>query len=319
MDKHELVKKLKELALETGQTPTRDEFCKHIKNGKNLVQDFGGMSALVQASGLAPIKKRKVTNAIFERTVESVLENSDKPMPIVITDGGDKVLVIGDCHFPWVKVECLQIIYAFAEIAQPDFIIQIGDLYDLYAHAKFPRSLNIYTPRDELALARSMASDMWAKLAKICPNAKRIQILGNHDVRPLKRVIEAVPAVEDDIFKSFCDWFSFDGVEFITDSRQEVWIGETCFIHGYRSKLGDQMAWQKSNVVTGHSHRGGVIYRNQWCHSSQRTKIIYELNAGYVGDPASRALGYRAQKIDDWTWGFGFIDAFGPRFIPIFI
>jgi hypothetical protein len=44
---------------------------------------------------------------------------------------------------------------------------------------------------------------------------------------------------------------------------------------------------------------------------------VYELNAGYLGDPHAKALSYTASKLIDWTHGFGFIDEFGPRFIQL--
>ena len=65
-----------------------------------------------------------------------------------------------------------------------------------------------------------------------------------------------------------------------------------------------------SNIVVGHSHIGGVTYRNIG------NKIVWELNSGYCGDPDSKALSYRLMKLTKWTHGFGFVDEFGPRFIP---
>ena len=64
------------------------------------------------------------------------------------------------------------------------------------------------------------------------------------------------------------------------------------------------------NTVVGHSHLGGVVYRNTF------NGIIWELNAGFCGDTESKALSYTPQRLTKWTKGFGFIDALGPRFIP---
>ena len=59
MDQHELVSRLKAMALELGKTPSRDEFVNTLRGGQRAVTDaFGSYSAFVQASGLAPAKAR---------------------------------------------------------------------------------------------------------------------------------------------------------------------------------------------------------------------------------------------------------------------
>lgn len=46
-------------------------------------------------------------------------------------------------------------------------------------------------------------------------------------------------------------------------------------------------------------------------------KTLYELNAGYLGDPESKALSYTPTKITNWTLGWGYIDEDGPRFVAL--
>jgi hypothetical protein len=123
----------------------------------------------------------------------------------------------------------------------------------------------------------------------------------------MKRIIEAYPEAE--LFMDFEKWFKFDGVTTHSDIRQELIINGICFIHGYRSKLGDHRDFNKMSTVVGHSHLGGVNFKNYG------SEILFELNAGYIGDPESKALSYTSQKIVNWTHGLGVIDSFGARFI----
>jgi hypothetical protein len=222
----------------------------------------------------------------------------------------NKIVVIGDSHKPWCDPDALTMVYAIIEKEKPDVVVQIGDLMDMFAQSRFPRSLNIMTPREEIGLAKSQANEMWKKINSIVPNATKWQMVGNHCVRPLRQVIEKWPEGEDFVAKAFKDLYAFDGVTTIYDPREELYIGDIAFIHGYRSKLGDHSKYMLMNVVCGHSHRGGTFFHQV----SGETK--WELNAGYIADPFSAALSYRAQRLHDWTAGCGIIDSLGPRFVP---
>jgi hypothetical protein len=128
-------------------------------------------------------------------------------------------------------------------------------------------------------------------------------------MRPIKRVIESCPETEP--FFNISEYFKFKNVETILDARQELYINDIAFIHGYRTKLGDHRDFMLKNVVHGHTHRGGVHFKKIG------DKVLFELDCGYIGDPTSKALSYTAQKTTHWTHGFGYIDQYGPRFIAI--
>ena len=134
--------------------------------------------------------------------------------------------------------------------------------------------------------------------------------MGNHDVRPLKKVMELVPEVE--IFVEFSKWFEFPGVKTVTDHREWLEIGNVSFTHGHLSTPGAHARSFDRNVVCGHSHKGSVQYLN--CRDG---KMLFELNCGYIGDPMSRPMSYTAKNQVPWTLGFGVIDQWGPRFIAL--
>ncbi len=71
------------------------------------------------------------------------------------------------------------------------------------------------------------------------------------------------------------------------------------------------MQYNTRSTIVGHSHVGGVVFRQ----SSKGT--IFELNAGYLADETAEPLRYRPQTISKWTLGYGLIDEKGPRFCPI--
>lgn len=313
MDQHELVKLIKQAALDLGRTPSRDDFIKTIRNGRDTItKAFGTYAALLQAAGLDSPRFKVSNELLFSKDISDVVSGyhqSPKLPRVRMHEGFETILAIGDAHFPFTNLDILTSIYQFAEIHKPKHIIQGGDLYDMFAQSKFPKSLNIYTPEEELELGRKMALEMWGTLRRICPQAKCYQLLGNHDVRPLKRVLEKAPEVEMFVKRGIVPYFEFDGVHTETDYRQELIIQDILFHHGHKSKLGEHLAFNLMNTVAFHTHRGGTFYR------PFRDRILFEANAGYIGDEKSKALGHTPQKSTGWTGGFLWIDYYGPRFI----
>lgn len=274
---------------------------------------IGGYAVVLKAAGLesvGPSKKPKITNQIFERALEPRLEQfqakprSKEPWP--------KIAVISDIHWPFHSQRVLNAFYDFVETHQPEHIILNGDAWDMYSHSKYPRSQLLYNPKEEQQLSRKYNEEFWRECQKRCPQAKCYQMLGNHDVRPLKRVLESYPAAEDWIEQMMKTLFTFENVTTFFDHRQELILpGNIMVHHGYRSKLGDHRDYTRMNSIVGHTHLGGAVFRQIL------GTILWELNSGVAGDPESKALSYTPQKITHWTSGFGWVDKYGPRFIPV--
>jgi len=309
--KVEMIQALQLMAIELGRKPTRDEFVAAHYHREKITALFGSYATLCQAAGvLDPSGKRIKFSAdqIFYKSVEQQVEEHE-PVLVESSKTKERILVIGDTHFPFVHGPTLERIYEFAKKEKPTIIIQVGDLLDLYAQSKFPRSLNHYGPEEEERLGMEMATEMWSTLRKLCPKTQCYQLLGNHDVRPIKRVLEAAPSLEHVVKAHYRNLIKFEGVTTIDDYRQELIIDGIIFHHGYRSQLGSHRDYTLRNFVCGHSHKGGVVFKRL------REEIIWELNAGFIGDADAKALSYTAQKIHDQTLGWGFIDEYGPRFI----
>lgn len=314
---HDLVVALKELAAELGVTPTRSQFEGHVKGGKyQLEKHFRTYSALCESAGLAPARAQKVTNAVFEKSVTKHLEEytpqeymaQNKSLPPANAPY-PKTNTISDIHWPFCNDRVIEKFLSRIETVQPEHVIINGDAWDMYSHAKFPRSHNLFTPREEQACARKLNEEFWREVRKRCPNAKLYQTMGNHDVRPLKRTLETYPAIEDWVAKILEELFTFDGVQTIFDYRQELLIGNVLWHHGYRSKIGDHRDYVLYNIIVGHTHLAGVSYRQ--VHG----QTLFEMNCGLAGDPHAKGLTYTPQKMTHWTPAFSETDPSGPRVI----
>lgn len=222
-----------------------------------------------------------------------------------------RALILGDLHMPFHCKRTLQAAIEHAETLKPTVIIQVGDLNDEYCFSRYPRSHNKNTPQEELLAAKKFATKMWADLRKAAPRSERYQLLGNHDIRLNKRIMEKLPELYEIL--DFTERFEFDGVQTLNTDRDILNInlnGERISIHhGFLSKLGDHVKHFQNSCVVGHSHRPGIVYEP--IHGRQ----LFEFNVGYMGDPKSHVFKYGATVKQKWGRGFGVIDEDGPRFI----
>ena len=314
---HRAVMAVKDLALELGRSPTRAEFISRVAGAEGILKRVGGLTIVLKAAGLDTYeerrtgKKTKINNRVFEVSIEQHLEAYEprEPRP---KQAWPRIAVISDIHWPFHSQRVLDAFYAFIEKHKPEHVIINGDAWDMYSHAKFPRSHNVFTPKEEQAKARASNEEFWKRVKAVCPKAKCYQLLGNHDVRPLKRVLESYPEAEHWVQRMMEELFTFEGVKTFHDPREELMLpGDICVHHGYRSKLGDARDYTRFNAIVGHTHQGGSVFRQL------RGEVLWELNSGVAGDPEAKGLTYTPQRITNWTPGFGWVDEFGPRFVSV--
>ena len=312
---HEIISITKDVAISLGRTPMMANIEEAGISRHEVTKVFGGFKPLLDACGLDKSNKaKKIDNSIFNRSIVQEIErrdNEEELQPYVIKHKDAKFAIVSDIHWPFSSKKVIEAFYVFILDTQPDFIIINGDAWDMYSHSKYPKSVNIYTPREEEALARKMNEEFWKECKRLCPKARCFQLLGNHDIRPLKRVLESYPAAEDWADMYFKKIFSFDEVETIFDYRQELQINDDLIFHGYKSKLGDHRDYTHMNCHAGHSHVGGTVFRRI------KGVTIFEANSGVAGDIESKALSYTPQKITHQTPGFSYRDKYGPRFIAV--
>jgi predicted phosphodiesterase len=224
------------------------------------------------------------------------------------------VLVLGDTHFPFADKKVLAALFrqqTALEAANPfTHIVQVGDLYDFYSFSKYPATRDLMTPTEEIQKGRAEAEALWLKVQAISPSAKCFQLKGNHDERLKKRLMEKMPEVAS-IVNSEHLW-EFLGVETLPDQRTELEIGSVVFIHGHYGRPGQHLAFNNANTVHGHTHKGSVTYK------TVQGQILWELDAGCLADLSSPPMSYSSQrKYSLMQNGFGTIDKYGPRYIPL--
>lgn len=227
------------------------------------------------------------------------------------------LVAIGDTHHPFCNQEYLNKTYEIIEELHPRFVIQVGDLYDLYSFSRYARNQNYITPDEEIKCAKEHADRMWNTIRSIVPRGtKLVQLKGNHDLRISKQIIQYFPQISSLVEAAEHQMlWDFKGVEVVHEYDKEYWIDENTFAHHgdwlKTARVGARVADALYNVICGHSHVGGVSFL------PRKDGVLYELNAGALPYTDVLPLRYTPLRLPKkFLAGCGVVDKYGPRFIP---
>jgi len=214
------------------------------------------------------------------------------------------VYAIPDIHFPYVDKKALKKVLNAIRDEKPDVVIQMGDLYDQYVFGRFDRNLNEISPDEEMSRGRKMAVNFWRTIKKHVPEARCIQLSGNHDMRMLKTIISKAPEYLGMVEKARDKMYSFDGVETFNSDRDFVEIDGVVYVHGWKQKVWDHYVHFNKPVVRCHSHRAEL---RSLQNRSTDYKFAFEMACGCLVDESSVPFNYTTSKMNNWEKAFGVI------------
>lgn len=219
-----------------------------------------------------------------------------------------KVFVFPDIHFPFHNKKALDKAFELLKKEKPDIVLNVGDLMDQYVFSKYTKDLNLITPEKEVKKAMELAQQFWKKVKTIVPKARCIQLLGNHDVRIIKRIREKLPELAS-LFNFTEKLYSFQGVECMKTDRDFLEIDGIVYCHGWLTQLGAHSRYFRKSVVHGHSHRPGIVY------DRVSDSYTFEMDVGHLADENSTPLGYTASTQSRWLMAIGVVDNGMPRLV----
>jgi len=223
-----------------------------------------------------------------------------------------KVLAIPDLHFPWVSTQALSRLHKVLRMEKPDIVIQLGDIYDQYVFSRFDRSFELIAPKEEIACARAMAKTFWLKVQKACPKAKYVQLMGNHDIRFAKKILQKLPELAYEIDDLRNKYYSFPGVEILKTERDFIEIDDTIYVHGWLGRKNGHMNHFEKSVVRAHSHAAALYLEQGY---STRYKPLFEMQAGCLIEESMVPFNYTSSKMTKWRHAYGIIEDGFPRLI----
>jgi len=176
----------------------------------------------------------------------------------------EKVVFLGDVHFPYADRMALGLASQFLASFKPDFIYLIGDIVDFYALSTFDRDPNrLLSLQDELDQAKAW----FGEIRKICPKSKIHYRDGNHENR-LLRYLWRRPELSPLRSLTIPELMSFSDYG-ITHHKHNSHLEHREFQVEHGDMVRKHSAYTASGMldkrqmsgISGHTHRMGMHWR----------------------------------------------------------
>jgi predicted phosphodiesterase len=229
-------------------------------------------------------------------------------------------IVVPDVHLPYEDKRAVANLLTMIADVQPAQVIQVGDLLDMKAPARWSKG----TAAEYCNSVRDEASagiKFWRLLRQAAPLAKLKFLMGNHEDRLMNYARNFAPALVD-IVPSLPQLMELDkvGVEYPKLQPFKIVPGVSA-IHGKLLRGTAGMSARKEllrhmpdvGIVQGHTHRAGIIYE-----TTNRTR--FALEAGWLGD-IKKATYLDYPGVANWQQAFGYLFVDGkcvtPGVVPV--
>ncbi len=210
----------------------------------------------------------------------------------------ERLLILGDCHHPYVDVDAWNLMLRFAQSWRPDRIIVLGDFVDcvsVSAHSRDPNRIALID--DEIDVANA-ALDQLDQLGA----SEKHFIEGNHCYRLQRYLADRAPALYNQISIRGLLGLEERGWSF-TPYREHLKIGHVHYVHDTGSagasahtKAG---AAFESSVVIGHVHRLACSY---FGNALGDTHVA--VAAGWLGSAKAADYMHKIKATREWMHGF---------------
>lgn len=233
-------------------------------------------------------------------------------------DGCERMVVVyPDIHNQHADQGAIQAVHSLCVDHQPDEIIQIGDHIDGQALGRWPKSPEDWNGlQEEFDLARAF----WANLKTLCPNAKLVQLEGNHEER-LQLALWQSPGLHTLRSLTIASLMGLGelGVEYYRRTDR-YWISKDLrllALHGNQTNQNagysahNELVKRRVSTVSGHTHRLGQTY-----HTGELDTLC-SVECGHLTLPSH--ADYLRGRCANWQQGFVVIHLFKTWFqvLPI--
>lgn len=223
-------------------------------------------------------------------------------------------IVLPDIHLPYEDKYAVSSIMRMIEDVRPDRVVQVGDLLDMKAPARWSKG----TAAEYCNSVREEADagvNFWRELRDSADDAELVFVAGNHEDRLRNYTELHAPALRD-IVPSLSELMRLDdfGVKHVKTQPWQIAPGVSC-IHGKLlaatagASARKEMLRHNRSIVQGHTHRLGVIY--------ETTDVTrFALEAGWLGSIRRAGSYLDFPGVANWQQGFGYLSVDGKRVTP---
>jgi len=216
-----------------------------------------------------------------------------------------KVLAIPDMHSPFLHRDAVAFLGAVKQKQKPDKVVCLGDEIDAHALSNYDADPDGMSAGDELRRAIEDLQPVY----KMFPNV--MVCTSNHTARPYRKAYKH--GIPRSLMREYRDWLEAPaGWEW----RDKWIIDGVHYIHGegFSGAAGAIKAAQAhmASTVIGHLHSDAGI-----AFLSNSAKLIWGLNAGWLGDRRAYSMAYGKHLAKRPILGCGIVNRGMPFFLPM--
>ena len=276
----------------TGRPPRRDEEpTDDLREVARLTTQSGG----ADSAGPETERSRRGSDA-----PSSALSGGNAEPAMHRKTGVERILLLPDCHFPFIDRQAWNCMLAAARDFKPDTIAQLGDFVDCYSVSSHDKNPN---RRERLVDEIEAANDALDELDALGAT-RRLMVVGNHTQRLEKLISTKAPGLHGLVSMKALLRFDERGWE-VYPYRRTAKIGSLSIVHdvgeaGRYAAMRARDAYE-GDVVIGHVHQMSVSYSG-----SAKSDMHVGACLGWLGAPVAAEDYMAEQKIRrQWMTGFG--------------
>lgn len=281
-----------------------------VEERENLCFDYFNHNGIETRDQLRDCWKTNPINGVRVKFAEEMFSDfqdmkryrEKRQQEIIQTSEYHQTFVLSDIHIPFHDEKSVQLVYDCLADFQPKRVVLLGDILDCYSISRFlkdpSRSRNLQEEIDIFYKYMKM-------LRKILPNTEIVYILGNHEARLHKLILEnpglyGLKALAPDKL------FRLNELNIIFKEKKAV-FDNFIFYHGdvvrkaagYSAKAEYEDHRMKSGI-SGHTHRLSSYFSTYEKEAGQwyENGCLCELSPDYLNDPDKA----------NWQQGFTVID-----------
>lgn len=210
----------------------------------------------------------------------------------------ERILVVPDCHHPYVDHAAWTIMLRAGRRFKPDRIIVLGDFGDFYCVSSHRKDPNLPSRLEDEIDACNVALDQLDRLG----TKHKYFVAGNHEDRLARYLADRAPAVANLVKAESLLRLRERGWHYTRYSKL-LRIGKVYYTHDPAGAgvYAHFRAGLKTGhpIVFGHTHRAALTYMGN-VTGEKRVAMM----AGWLGDPDRATYAHDAGKTHDWMHSF---------------
>lgn len=210
-----------------------------------------------------------------------------------------KILIIPDCHHPFVDKDCWNLVVKVGNILKPDVTAILGDFADFFSVSSYSKDPNRINDLEKEVAIVNKALDQVDSFG----SSRKIFCSGNHEFRLERYLQDKAPPLFNMMTVPKLFKLKERGYEYVP-YREFTKIGKLHVTHeagsgGMNAHIKAGMAFEGS-VVMGHVHGLRVNYRGNVKGESHVAASL-----GWLGSIEEADYMHKVQAMRDWMHGFG--------------